>query len=76
MPHINLSISGYDPESLRGSHIRTQDTENPGKFNNTAIGWTCISSQLETEEGYQRILELWNKNIPEEGTYLQGASAS
>ena len=25
-PHINLSISGYDPESLRGSHIRTQDT--------------------------------------------------
>ena len=26
MPHINLSISGYGPESLRGSHIRTQDT--------------------------------------------------
>ena len=26
MPHINLSISGYDPESLRGSHVRTQDT--------------------------------------------------
>ena len=26
MPHINLSISGYEPESLRGSHIRTQDT--------------------------------------------------
>ena len=26
IPHINLSISGYDPESLRGSHIRTQDT--------------------------------------------------
>ena len=42
MPHINLSISGYDPESLRGSHIRTQDTANPGKFNNTTIGWTCI----------------------------------
>ena len=27
MPHINLSIMGYDPESLRGSHIRSQDTE-------------------------------------------------
>ena len=26
MPHINLSISGYDPESLRSSHVRTQDT--------------------------------------------------
>ena len=25
MPHINLSILGYDPESLRSSHIRTQD---------------------------------------------------
>ena len=26
MPHINLSILRYEPESLRGSHIRTQDT--------------------------------------------------
>ena len=26
MPHINLSISGYDPESLRGSHARTHNT--------------------------------------------------
>ena len=26
MPHTNLSISGYDPESLRGSHTRTHDT--------------------------------------------------
>ena len=26
MPHINLSILGYDPKSLRGSHIKTQDT--------------------------------------------------
>ena len=25
MPHINLSISRYDPESLRGSHTRTHD---------------------------------------------------
>ena len=26
MPQINLSISGYEPESLRGSHIRSPDT--------------------------------------------------
>ena len=26
MPHIDLSISRYDPETLRGSHIRTHDT--------------------------------------------------
>ena len=26
MLHINLSILGYDPESLRGSYVRTQDT--------------------------------------------------
>ena len=26
MPHVNLSISRYEPESLRGSHVRTHDT--------------------------------------------------
>ena len=26
MPHINLSILRYDPESLRGSHTRSHDT--------------------------------------------------
>ena len=26
MPHINLSISRYDPELLRGAHTRTCDT--------------------------------------------------
>ena len=26
MPHINLSISRYEPESSRGSHTRTHDT--------------------------------------------------
>ena len=42
MPHINLSILGYDPELLRGSHTRTHDTEKSGI--NTTIGWTCIYS--------------------------------
>ena len=27
MPHINLSISRYDPELLRGSHTRSHDME-------------------------------------------------
>ena len=27
MPQINLSISRYDPESLRGSHTRSHDTK-------------------------------------------------
>ena len=26
VPHINLSISRYDPNSLRGSHTRTHDS--------------------------------------------------
>ena len=26
IPQINLSISGYEPKSLRGSHIRSPDT--------------------------------------------------
>ena len=30
MPHINLSISRYDPESSRGSHTRTSDTRMQG----------------------------------------------
>ena len=32
MPQINLSISGYEPESLRGSHIRSPDTRAQGSL--------------------------------------------
>ena len=30
MPQINLSILGYEPKSLRGSHIRSLDTRIQG----------------------------------------------
>ena len=30
LPQINLSILGYEPESLRGSHIRSPDTRAQG----------------------------------------------
>ena len=42
MPHINLSISRYDPESSRGSHTRTHNTWNTR--NNTTIRWSYICS--------------------------------
>ena len=50
MPHINLSISGYDPESLRSSHVRTQDT---GIQEDATIPqWMDLYlSQLEVGEG-------------------------
>ena len=32
MPQINLSISGYEPKSLRGSHIRSPDTRAQGSL--------------------------------------------
>ena len=43
MPHINLSISGFDPESLRSSHVRTQDTRIQ-QDQTIPIGWACIYS--------------------------------
>ena len=50
MPHINLSILGYDPESLRSSHVRTQDT---GIQEDATIhNWMDLYlSQLEVGEG-------------------------
>ena len=68
--HINLPILGYDPESLRGSHIRTQDT---GIQENSTIPQLdgLYLSQLETEEGYWRILEL-NKNTPKRVPIFKG----
>ena len=32
MPQINLSVSGYEPESLRGSHIRSPGTRTQGSL--------------------------------------------
>ena len=65
MPHINLSISGYDPESLRGSHMRTQDTgiqeSIPQLDRPVSIPSRDRGTRIEQE-------------YLQEGTYLQGCS--
>ena len=43
MPHINLSISGYEPES-RGSHSRTQDIGIQENTPPPQLDGTCIKS--------------------------------
>ena len=73
MPHINLSISGYEPESLRGSHIRTQDTGIPEMIPQLD-GPVSIPIR-----GRKRLLEdikFMEQEYSQGGTYLQGASAS
>ena len=73
MPPINLSILGYEPESLRGSHIRTQDTG--------------IQETIPQLDGPVSIPTRGRRRLPEDirvmeqeysqgGTYLQGTSAS
>ena len=74
MPHINLSISGYDPESLRSSHIRTQDT---GIQENATM--LQLDGPVSIPIGDRRRL-LENIRIeqeyPRDGTYLQGTFVS
>ena len=72
MPHINLSISGYDPESLRDSHARTQDTgiresipQLDGPVSVPSRTRRRLSENMSFEQGYLQ-----------EGIYLQGTSAS
>ena len=72
MPHINLSISGYEPKSLRGSHMRTQDTgiqEIPqldGPVSIPARGRRRLPKDVRVAE----------QQYSQGGTYLQGASTS
>ena len=74
MPHINLSILGYDPESLRGSHIRTQDT---GIQENSTILQLDGPVSIPIRDR-RRVLEniRIGQEYPQEGTYLQGTSVS
>ena len=72
MPHINLSISGYDPESLRGSHTRTHDTgiqesipQLDGPVSIPSRTRRRLSENMRFEQGYLQ-----------ESIYLQGTSAS
>ena len=44
IPQVNLSILGYEPDSLRNSHIRSPSMCSPGNFDYAAVGWTDISS--------------------------------
>ena len=39
IPHVNLSISGYEPDSLRTPGIRSPSMSS-GSFCNSPIGWT------------------------------------
>ena len=73
MPHINLSISGYDPESLRKSHIRTQDT---GIQENSTI--LQLNGPVSIPIRDRRLLEniRIEQEYPQEGTYLQETSVS
>ena len=59
MPHINLSLSGYNPELLRGSHTRTHDTriqepipqlDGPVSIPSRARRW--LSENMRFEQGY------------------------
>ena len=73
MPHINLSISGYEPESLRGSHMRTQDT---GIQENSTIPQLDGPVSIPTRDRRRlpedvRVME---QEYSQGGTYLQGAS--
>ena len=74
MPHINLSILGYDPESLRGSHIRTQDTGIQG--NSTILQLDGpVSIPIRNRRRLPEDIRI-EQEYPQEGTYLQGTSAS
>ena len=44
IPQVNLSISGYESDSLRKAHGRSPSRHDPGNFNYTTVGWASISS--------------------------------
>ena len=73
-PNINLSISGYDSETLRGSHASPQE---PGMQENLAIpqldGMSTIPSR--NREGMSENIRI-GQDYPCDGTYLQGTSTS
>ena len=75
MPHINLSISGYEPESLRGSHIRAQDT---GIQRNSTIPQLDGPVSVPTigRRRLQQDIRVMEQEYSQGDMYLQGASAS
>ena len=73
MPHFNFSISGYDPESLRGSHIRTQDT---GIQGNSAISQLDGHVSIPTRDRRRlpENIRVTEQEYSQGGTYIQEAS--
>ena len=74
MPKINLSISGYEPESLRGSH-RSPDTRAQGS---SVIPQLDGPVSLPTRDPIRRRMPEDTRFVGQEysqgGTYVQGAS--
>ena len=75
MPHINLSISGYDPESLRGSHMRAQDAGIQGNSTIPQLDGP-VSIPTRDRRRLPEEIRVMEQEYSQEGTYLQGASAS
>ena len=74
MPHINLSISGYDPESLRGSHIRTQDTRIQEDLTILQLDGP-VSIPIRDRRWLPENIRI-EEEYPWDGTHLQGTSVS
>ena len=58
MPQINLSILGYEPKSLRGSHIRSPDTRTQGSL---------VIPQLD---GHESLLKRDQRRMPEDIRFM------
>ena len=72
VPHINLSIYGYDPNLLRGSHTRTHNTgiqESIPQLN----GLVSVPSRTRRRLSESMIFQ---QGYLQEGIYLQGTSTS
>ena len=75
MPHNYLSILGFDPESLRGSHIRTQDTGIQGNSTIPQLDGP-VSIPTRDRRRLPEDIRVTEQEYSQGGTYLQGASAS
>ena len=77
MPQINLSILGYEPESLRGSHIRSPDTRVQGS---SVISQLDGPVSLPTRDPIRRRMpedtRFAGQEYSQGGMYIQGASIS
>ena len=73
-PCMNMSVSEYDSETLRGSHTRPQE---PGMQQNLVIpqldGLPSIPSR---NQGEMLGIIRTGQDYPHDGTYFQGTSAS